>query len=85
MEQASVTFTPILGEATFSLSLQLAMTEIAEASCPYCGEVVDLIIEAGDGRQEYVEDCPVCCQPWQVTVEPDLQGGWSAGLRTTDE
>ena len=62
------------------------MSEIVEAGCPYCGEPVELIIDTGDSvRQDYVEDCPVCCRPWQVTVEQDGRGAWSAVLLTLDE
>lgn len=54
--------------------------------CPYCGEPVDVDVdEGGSGRQSYVEDCPVCCRPWQVTVTRDRDGDWSAELRTLDE
>jgi hypothetical protein len=55
-------------------------------SCPYCGEAVDLVIdEGGDSSQSYVEDCPVCCRPWQVDAIYDLEVGWSATLRNSDE
>jgi Cysteine-rich CPXCG len=55
-------------------------------ACPYCGEAVDLDIDESAGsRQSYVEDCPVCCQPWQVDVVRDREGNWSATLRTSDE
>ena len=38
-------------------------------TCPYCAEQVSVAIDPGSGTsQEYVEDCPVCCQPWQVSV-----------------
>jgi len=38
-------------------------------SCPYCGEANTIFIDESAGElQEYVEDCQVCCQPWQVTV-----------------
>jgi hypothetical protein len=36
-------------------------------SCPYCGEEVDLYVEA-DVSGEFVQDCEVCCQPWLVRV-----------------
>jgi hypothetical protein len=37
--------------------------------CPYCGESVELSVDPGGGSlQEYVEDCEVCCNPWNVTV-----------------
>lgn len=43
-----------------------------EHQCPYCGEavVVSVAPEEAEGAQ-YVEDCPVCCRPWQV----ELRGG----------
>ena len=57
-----------------------------ELSCPYCGETVEITVDpTGGAEQEYVEDCPVCCQPWQVEVARDQEGGWSATLRTADE
>jgi hypothetical protein len=41
----------------------------AEVSCPYCGESMEIALDPGSGpHQQYVEDCQVCCQPWQVTV-----------------
>lgn len=56
------------------------------ASCPYCGEEIELSVDEGGGsRQSYVEDCPVCCQPWQVHVTRDADDDWSATLRTSDE
>jgi len=42
--------------------------------CPYCGEENVISLDPGSGdRQEYVEDCQVCCQPMEVfvTVEDD--------------
>ena len=43
-----------------------------EARCPYCGEPVMLSVapEEADDAQ-YVEDCPVCCRPWQVQLTRD--------------
>ncbi|MSR22024.1 MAG: CPXCG motif-containing cysteine-rich protein [Gemmatimonadetes bacterium] len=55
-------------------------------NCPYCGEPVELQVDEEGGRhQRYVEDCPVCCRPWQVEVTEGLDGQWNATLRTTDE
>ena len=42
--------------------------------CPYCGERVELMIDEGSGVQQYVEDCPVCCQPMEVSVALDAGG-----------
>lgn len=53
--------------------------------CPYCGEHCQVTLDPGGGaRQEYVEDCPVCCRPWRVTAE--WRGGVaSVRLETEDE
>lgn len=41
----------------------------AEVVCPYCGEATAISLDPGGGSdQQYVEDCAVCCNPWQVTV-----------------
>jgi len=42
--------------------------------CPSCGERNFLGVDrTGGSRQEYVEDCPVCCRPlrFAVRVAPD--------------
>lgn len=31
--------------------------------CPYCNEVIHVIIEVLEETQEYIEDCQVCCRP----------------------
>jgi hypothetical protein len=42
----------------------------ATVCCPYCGEVNEIALDPGSGsHQEYVEDCQVCCRPWQVAVQ----------------
>jgi hypothetical protein len=63
-----------------------AIIDSVPVECPYCGEAVDLMIDEGGGEgQSYVEDCPVCCQPWEVTLVRDPHGGWHAELRTADD
>lgn len=38
--------------------------------CPYCGEELSARIDASGGRkQDYVQDCEVCCKPIQIHVE----------------
>jgi cysteine-rich CPXCG protein len=47
----------------------------AEVGCPYCGEAVTIGVDpAGGAVQTYVEDCQVCCRPWQVHVSYDSHG-----------
>lgn len=62
------------------------MKQTVPVSCPYCGEPVDLLVDEGGGpHQQFVEDCYVCCQPWEVHVVQEPDGEWSAEVRTTDE
>jgi hypothetical protein len=43
-------------------------------ACPYCGEPVGLVIDCTLSRQEFVEDCQVCCRPIQFVVSIDNRG-----------
>lgn len=36
--------------------------------CPYCGERIEILLDASAGEQHYIEDCQVCCQPISVAV-----------------
>ena len=57
-----------------------------EVGCPYCGEWVTIRIDPGSGPvQHYVEDCPVCCRPWEVTVRYQNDGSAEVELRVEDE
>ncbi|MEO5590319.1 MAG: CPXCG motif-containing cysteine-rich protein [Gemmatimonadaceae bacterium] len=41
----------------------------AEVVCPYCSESLVIAVDPGGGSlQRYVEDCEVCCNPWEVTL-----------------
>ena len=54
--------------------------------CPYCGEENEIEVDPSAGkRQSYVEDCQVCCRPWQVQVRIDSEGDVDVSLHTQDE
>ena len=36
--------------------------------CPYCGEWLEVFIDPSVRRQQYIEDCQVCCRPITLTV-----------------
>lgn len=58
----------------------------AEVACPYCGEWIPIRLDPGGGaRQRYVEDCPVCCRPWDVRVSYRADGTADVELRSEDE
>lgn len=51
------------------------MDETAEYLCPYCGESIQIVVDASAGaEQDYVEDCPVCCNPNTLRVSFDREG-----------
>ncbi len=55
----------------------------ATVTCPYCREQVDITLDPGGGAvQEYVEDCEVCCRPWQLHVSFDLDGAAEVTVET---
>jgi hypothetical protein len=55
-------------DADFPLGDGVADTT-AVVSCPCCGEAVEIGLDPGGGpRQQYVEDCQVCCRPWLLNV-----------------
>jgi len=51
------------------------MDKQASYICDACGEeiVIPIDLSAGE-RQQYVEDCPVCCRPNVIHVEIDEDG-----------
>lgn len=62
-----------------------AQTE-ATVSCPYCGEEVEITLDPGSGDiQDYIEDCEVCCRPWQVEVAYHTDGVAEVTLTAIDE
>jgi hypothetical protein len=44
-------------------------------TCPYCGEEVEIYVEP-DVRGTLVQDCEVCCNPWQLRVTHDGDDRW---------
>ena len=41
-------------------------------SCPYCFEEISMVLDLSvEGRQTYIEDCEVCCQPIEISFEAE--------------
>ena len=58
----------------------------ARVNCPYCGAANEVTLDPGSGSsQSYVEDCQVCCQPWQVTVSYRSDGSADIQVETTEQ
>lgn len=51
------------------------MDENATYVCGECGEEIVVPVDFSAGsRQEYIEDCPVCCRANVISVEIDPDG-----------
>jgi hypothetical protein len=69
----------------FPLGAGTADTSVT-VQCPYCAEPVEMTLDPGSGsEQEYVEDCEICCRPWQVTVHYDDEGGADVSVTALEE
>jgi hypothetical protein len=42
--------------------------------CPYCGENFETPVDISSGSARYVEDCQICCQPIEFSLEVDHAG-----------
>ncbi|WP_416206748.1 CPXCG motif-containing cysteine-rich protein [Oceanobacter antarcticus] len=53
--------------------------------CPYCGELIGILIDLSEPEQEYVEDCSVCCQPMRLVVTVPADGEADVQVLTADD
>ncbi len=37
-----------------------------EIECPFCGEVISILVDTSIDEQTYIEDCSVCCRPIEI-------------------
>lgn len=50
------------------------MLEERSVNCPYCGEVICVILDPSTGTGAYIEDCQVCCRPIVFRLDMDFAG-----------
>ena len=60
-------------------------SEPAQITCPYCGETLEIVIDSSVSRQEYLEDCQVCCKPMKLRVGIGEDGEPSVEVHGEDE
>jgi Cysteine-rich CPXCG len=46
--------------------------------CPYCAETITVHLDLSVGSQTYIEDCQVCCQAIQFSVQVADEAGLEA-------
>lgn len=61
-----------------------SMIDEPSVACPYCGEIITIVVDVTAGDQSYVEDCFVCCQPIVLHIVTD-DAGELADVRATPE
>ncbi len=59
------------------------MSDRIEIQCPYCGEVLELLVEE-DLKGRLVQDCEVCCNPIQLDVRRDEWGVPAVSVERAD-
>jgi Cysteine-rich CPXCG len=53
--------------------------------CPYCGERIEILVDASAGDQAYIEDCQVCCRPISIDVWIDADDNPHVTVTGEDE
>ena len=48
-------------------------SDVVWVQCPYCFETVEVYVDP-ETAGEMVQDCEVCCNPWQLVVWRDDAG-----------
>ncbi len=57
----------------------------ATINCPYCGALIDVLIDDSAGSQSYYEDCSVCCAPIFFIVTDAENGEIQIEVKRDDE
>jgi transcription elongation factor Elf1 len=65
----------------------VTMNQLTEKTieCPYCGELLEVLLDASDLDQEYIEDCQVCCKPITFLVSEDVEGDLIVRVYSEDD
>ncbi len=51
------------------------MDDTYVVTCPYCGEAVEIYLEP-DVSGSFIQDCEVCCNPWNVRISGHGDDRW---------
>ena len=61
------------------------MLHEVDIHCPYCGEPLQLLVDASEGDARLVEDCHVCCRPIELQLQVDTDGTVSVFASTDND
>ncbi len=48
--------------------------QLYPVECPYCGERFETPVDTSSGSTRYIEDCQICCQPIDFSLQVDHEG-----------
>lgn len=53
----------------------MSLLETITVQCPYCWEMIEVVVDTSTEDQSWIEDCSVCCHPitFNIHVQPDGQ------------
>ena len=63
----------------------MELIQEANISCPYCGEVISILLDGSVDEQQYIEDCQVCCKPIVILVRVSADGRCVVEARDENE
>jgi hypothetical protein len=63
----------------------MSLLETVSVHCPYCGELIELVVDPADWEQQYVEDCEVCCHPMEIRVGAGRRGSPDVEVRRAED
>lgn len=53
--------------------------------CPYCGELISIVVDHSVAEQAYIEDCEVCCRPISFSCRVDDDGQVALSAMRSDD
>jgi hypothetical protein len=54
--------------------MSMELIQETNVTCPYCGEVISILLDGSVDEQQYIEDCQVCCRPIVFHVRVSANG-----------
>ena len=73
---------PAFDDYGHQTALQLQQRRVG---CPYCGEPIDILLDASVPEQQYIEDCSVCCRPITIVSRENGADGCTVAVYTSDD
>ena len=61
-----------------------SMEDVVTVQCPYCFQIVEIDLDP-ETHGTFVQDCEVCCRPWNVAVQYKADGTASVSVTALDQ